>query len=81
MLLRIILPLQLDLADPFLNRRNPERDFLLFLLQLFEGNDFVAQLREGGGLGGAFAAEIDLALLQQPLFMPQRHARPLPPDL
>ena len=38
----IFLPLRLDLLDPFLDLRNPKRDFLLFLLQLFQRHDLIA---------------------------------------
>ena len=45
----------------FLDLRDPDRDFLLLLLELLERDDFVAQLGKIDRLRDAFAAERDLA--------------------
>src|SRR6266496_1953480 len=74
---RISLSLFLDLLYAFFNLRDPERDFFLFLLELLECDDFSAQLGEIRRLRSAFASEIYLAFLEEPLLVPQRHARSL----
>jgi hypothetical protein len=79
--LGVLLPLQLDLANPFLDRRNPERDFFLFLLQFLERDDLVAHFGKVDGLRATFAAQVDLALLQDAFLMAQRHPRFLPANL
>ena len=81
LLLRVLFPLQFDLADSFFDRRNPKRDFLLFLLQFLEGDDLVADFGKIDGLRRAFAAEIDLALLQDAFLVAQCHPRFLPANL
>ena len=49
----------------------------MFLLQLLECDDFIAQLGEIRRLRSAFASEIYFAFLEEPLLVPQRHARSL----
>ena len=73
----IFLPLRLDLFDSFLDLRNPKRDFLLFLLQLLQRDDLIAQLGKIRRLRSAFAPEVDFTLLQQPFLVTERHASSL----
>ena len=77
----VLFPLQFDLANPFLDRRDPERDFFLFLLQFLERDDFIAHFRKVHRLRATFAAEIDLALLQHALLVAQCDPRLLPANL
>ena len=49
----------------FANLRDPKRDFFLFLLQLLERDDFIAQLREIGRLRSAFASQIYFTFLEE----------------
>src|SRR4051794_40594391 len=72
---QVLLTICLDFLYSFFNLGDSQRDFLLLLLQLFQGDDLVAQLRKICSLSGAFAAEIDLGFLQQPLLMTQGEAR------
>jgi hypothetical protein len=53
----------------------------LLLLQFLEGNDLVAQLRKICRLRGAFASEVDFALLQKTPLVPKRYARSLALEL
>ena len=75
---RILLAFFLDLLDPFFDLSDPERDFLLFLLQFLERDNLIAQLGKIGRLRSAFASEIDFTFLEQAFLVTQRHARPLP---
>jgi hypothetical protein len=75
---RILLAFLLDLLDPFFDLSDPERDFLLFLLQFLECDDFIAQLGKIGRLRSAFASEIDFTFLEQAFLVTERNARPLP---
>ena len=79
--LRVVLPLQLDLADSFLDRGDPQRDFLLFLLEFLERDDLVAHLRKVHRLRATFPSQVDLALLQDAFLVPQRDPRFLPANL
>ena len=74
----VFLPLRVDLFERFFDLRDPDRDFLLFLLELFQGHDFVAHFRKFRRLRRAFPAQGDLGFLQEALLVLQGHARPLP---
>ena len=56
---------------PFFNLRDPEGDFFLFLLQLLQRHDFIADFGKIHRLRTTLAAEIDFAFLQNPLFVAQ----------
>jgi hypothetical protein len=75
---RILLAFFLDLLDPFFDLSDPERDFLLFLLQFLECDDLIAQLGKIGRLRSTFASEIDFTFLKQTFLVTQRDASPLP---
>src|SRR5205814_3962401 len=57
---------------------NPQCYFLLFLLELLEGDDFVPDFRKTGGLGGAFPSQVNLTALQLSSNVSQGQARALP---
>src|SRR5207249_12088509 len=78
--MRILLPIRLDLFNTLLNLGDSKRDLLLFLLQFFQCDDLIAQLRKIRRLGGAFASEIYFAFLQEALFVTQSQACSLAPD-
>ena len=61
----ILFPFRLDFFNSFFDLRYPKRDFFLFLLQLLERDDFIAQLREIGRLGSAFASQIYFTFLEK----------------
>src|SRR5438132_736436 len=73
-------PLSLDLFDPLFDLRDPKGDFFLFLLEFLESDNLVPELGKIRCLRSSFATESDFAFLQQPFFVPQYHARSLPPD-
>ena len=77
----VFLSLRFDLLDAFFQLRDAQRDFFLFLLELLQRHDFVADFRKIDRLRTAFAAEIDFALLQNAFFMAQSHPRFLPANL
>ena len=54
---------------------------LLFLLEFFQRDNFVAHFGKIDRLRAAFAAKTDFAFLQKPLLMAQGHARFLPANL
>ena len=62
---RILLPIRLDLFNPFFDLGDSKRDFLLFLLQLLQCDDLIAQLRKIRRLRGAFASEIYFAFCRR----------------
>src|SRR6266478_6485410 len=68
-------PLCLDLFDALFDLRDPQCDFLLFLLEFLQGHDFVPEFWKICRLRSSFAPENDFAFLQQPFFVPQYHAR------
>ena len=74
----VLLPLGVDMFERFFDLRDPDRDLLLFLLEFFQGHDFVPHFRELRRLRGAFPAQGDLGFLQETLLVLQGHARPLP---
>ena len=65
----VLLALQLDLSNPFFDRGNSERHFLLFLLEFLERDNLIAHLRKIYGLGATFPAKVDLAFLQDTLLV------------
>src|SRR4029450_3166042 len=72
----ILLALFLDPLDPFFDLSDPERDFLLFLLQFLECDDLIAQLGKTGRLRSTFASEIDFTFLEQTFVVTQRDGSP-----
>src|SRR5947209_1936172 len=77
---RVVLALDFDVFDSLFDLRDSQRDFLLFLLELLERDDLVAQLGEMRGLGCSFPPESDFTFLEQPFFVSQHHASALPAD-
>ena len=75
---RILGPFGFDLFERIFDLCNPQCDFLLFLLELLQSDDFVPDFWETGGLGGAFAPQINLTALQLSPDVSQRHTRALP---
>ena len=75
----IFLALLLDLLERFLDLCDPDRDFFLLLLELFQRDDFVAHFRKVGRFRGPFATEGDLGFLQDTFLVLQRQARALAP--
>src|SRR5216684_3059777 len=73
-------PLCLDLFDALFDLRDPNCDFLLFLLEFLQSHDLVPEFGKIRSLRSPFAAKKNFALLQQPFLVPQYHARSLPPD-
>ena len=80
LLFRVLRALQLNFPDALFNLRDAQRDFFLFLLELLQRHDFVADFGKIDRLRTTLAAEIDFAFLQNPLFMAQSHPRFLPPN-
>src|SRR6516225_5844663 len=74
---RILRPFGFDRFERVFDLCNPQRDFLLFLLELLESDDFVPNFRETGGLGSAFPPQRDLTTLQLSSNVSQRQARAL----
>jgi hypothetical protein len=77
----ILLPFFFDPFYSFFDPRDSKCDFFLFLLELFERHDFVAQFWKISSLRSAFASEIDFTFLEKSLLVAKRHARSLAPDL
>ena len=75
----IFLALLFDLLKRLLDLCDPNRDFFLLLLELFQRDNFVAHFRKVGRFRGAFATEGDLGFLQDAFLVLQRQARALAP--
>ena len=81
LLFRVLQTLRLDLFDPLLQLRNSRRNFALFVFQLFQRDNFVADFRKVDRLRATLAAKTDFTFLQKPLLMAQGHARFLTANL
>jgi hypothetical protein len=63
----------LNLPERFFNPGDPDRDFLLLLLELSQSHDLVSDLGKLGRLRHAFAPKCDLGFLQEPFLVLERH--------
>ena len=76
----VLLPLQFNFFQRFLELRDPNRDLALLLFERSECDNLAPKFREIPGLLHPFAAEMNFRTLEVTFLAPQRHARALTAD-
>ena len=80
LLTRILLPFRFYVFNAFLDARDSQCDFSLFLFEFFERDNLAAKFGEIGRLSSAFASQVNFTFLQESSLVAKRHARALPLD-